>query len=151
MRLNIRYKKPLEEVHQGTIEMHKNAKGYNIQIDGKFYFPHRDNPVLEHLEELKDKELWVAITKDEISYGTFTFAAPDFFVRINEEEKSVEIEKEIPLNQIDNPDDPFKWDYVVIAKCKTVDETDTFIDKLEDLKVPEKTIKNALDEFYAMQ
>lgn len=151
MQLNIRYQKPLEEVHQGLIEMHKNVKGYNIQIDGKFYFPHRDNPVLQQLDKLKDRELWVAIYKDDISYGTFTFAAPDYFVRIDEEKKAVYIEKEIPLNQIDNPDEPFKWDYINIAYCDSVDKTDLFIDTLEDLKVPEKIIKNALDEFYAMQ
>ena len=56
MRLNICYKKPLEEIHQGSIEMHKNAKGYNIQIDGKFYFPHRDNPALKHLEAGRRRE-----------------------------------------------------------------------------------------------
>ena len=62
MILNVRYKRPLEEPITTEVELHKNVKGYNIKIDGKFYFPHRDNPVLKHLEEFKGKELWVYIS-----------------------------------------------------------------------------------------
>ena len=34
MKLNVRYKKPLEEPYECEVELKKNNKGYNIQIDG---------------------------------------------------------------------------------------------------------------------
>lgn len=151
MKLNIRYKKPLEEVHQGEVELHKNAKGYNIQIEGKFYFPDRNNQVINNLDKVKDKELWVVIYKDEINYGNIAFASPDYFIRFNEEEKSVWIEKEIPLNQIDNPDQPYIWDYIVLDKCSSPEQTDLFIDNLENLGCPDQLIKEALKIFYNLQ
>lgn len=149
MNLYIRYKKSLfEDIYQTKIDLHKNNKGYNIQINGKFYFPYKDSPILKQLDKVKDKELWVAITRDEINYGNFSFAVPDYFVKVDEKNKQVLIEKEVPLNDLDNPDEPFVWDYVIIAKCDSVDKTDAFIDELEDLEVPEPLIKEAITEFY---
>lgn len=151
MKLNIRYKKEMEEPFQREIELKKNTKGYNIQVEGKFYFPRKDNPMLTHLDEYKDKEVWVVITKDEINYGNIAFAAPDYFTRFDEEKKEVWVEKEIPLNLLDNPEETFKWDYVVMDKCSSVEQTDKFIDNLENMGCPEIIIKEAIKTFYALQ
>lgn len=150
MKLNIRYQKPLEEPYQGEVELKKNNKGYNIQIEGKYYFPKRDNPLLKDLDKFKDKEVWVVITRDEVNYGNIAFAAPDYFTRYDEDRKEVWVEKEIPLCQIDNPEEPYIWDYLTLAKCSSVEQTDRFIDTLEDQGCPEVIIKEALKVFYSL-
>lgn len=151
MKLNIRYQKPTEEPYQGEIELKKNAKGYNIQIEGKFYFPKRDNPLIKNLDKFKDKEVWVVVTKDEVNYGNIAFAAPDYFTRFDENKKEVWVEKEVPLNQIDNPEEPFIWDYVVMDRCSSIEQTDKFIDNLENMGCPEAIIKEAIKTFYSLQ
>ena len=151
MKLNVRYKKPLEEPYECEVELKKNNKGYNIQIEGKYYFPKRDNPLLNNLDKFKDKEIWVVVTKDEFNYGNISFAAPDYFTRFDEEKKEVWVEKEIPLNQIDNPDETFVWDYVIMARCSSIEQTDKFIDSLESKGCPEPIIREAIKLFYSLQ
>ena len=151
MKLNIRYKKIMGDPFQGEVELKKNNKGYNIQIEGKYYFPKKDNPLLNNLDKFKDKEVWVVVTRDEISYGNISFAAPDYFVRFDEDKKEVWVEKEIPLNQIDNPDETYIWDYVVMDRCSSVEQTDKFIDNLENMNCPEIIIKEAIKVFYTLQ
>ena len=153
MNLYVHYKKTGEDKVTSSIQLHKNNKGYNVQIEGKFYFPKYDNPVIRNIdkEEKKKRELWVVVTKDEINYGNISFAVPDYFVRVNESKKSVFIEKEVPLNQLDNPDEPFIWDYLNIAECNSVDQTDEFIENCENLRVPEQIVMEAIKTFYSLQ
>jgi hypothetical protein len=151
MKLNVRYRKPTEEPYQSEVELRKNNKGYNIQIEGKYYFPKRDNPLLQNLEEFKDKEVWVVVTKDEVNFGYISFAAPDYFARFDENKKEVWVEKEVPLNQIDDPEEPFVWDYVEMDRCSSIEQTDRFIDNLESQGCPEVIIKEAIETFYSLQ
>lgn len=150
MKVKVRYQKPCEEPVTTELDLHKNAKGYNVKIEGKYYFPAPTNPVIQNLEKYEHQELWVVVKEDKYNWGAIAFAVPDYFIKPDFENKSVIVEKEIPLNQIDNVDEPFKWDYVEIGKCSNVDDTDKFIDKLESEGCPEQLIKAALNEFYAM-
>lgn len=150
MELNIRYlDKDLNKIDTSLI-LHKNQKGYHIKLNGKYYFPNKDNPVLKNLEDFKNKELWVAIISDNISYGNFAFVVPDYFIREIENTSEVYIEKEIPLNIIetDLEQKMFSWDYIKLGNMKSIEDTDKFIDQMESLKVPEPLIKKALDLFY---
>lgn len=151
MKVNIKYKKELEQPVTTELELHKNQKGYNINIEGKFYFPSHNNPVIKHLNEYENIELWVVITEDKFNFGNIAFAVPDYFIIPDMEKKEIRVEKEIPLNFIDNPDETYKWDYEVISRVSEIDKTDDFIDELEAKGVPEKLIKLALDEFYALK
>ena len=148
MELKSRYINSDNDKIDSDLILHKNQKGYHIKLDGKFYFPNRDNLVLKNLDKFKDKELWVAIISDDISYGNFAFVVPDYFVRENYNNE-VYIEKEIPLNIIkEGSDNCFSWDYVNLGSIKSQEDSDRFIDDMESLKVPEKIIKEALNLFY---
>ena len=81
-----------------------------------------------------------------VSYGEFSLAVPDFFVRENSEE--VYIEKEVPINDLAKEEHIFSWDYLKIGSLSTVEESDTFIEIMEDKKVPETVIKEAITVFY---
>ena len=151
MKVNVRYKKELEEPVTTELELHKNEKGYNIKIEGKYYFPAFDNPVIKNLDKFEDKELWVVVKEDKYNYGNIAFAVPDYFVVPDFDKREIRVEKEIPLNQIDNVDEPFIWDYVVLARVSDPDKTEEFIDKLESKGCPDQLIKAALDEFYALR
>ena len=54
-------------------------------------------------------------------------------------------------NLLDNPVETFRWDYVVMDKCSSVEQTDKFIDNLENMGCPEIIIKEAIKTFYALQ
>lgn len=151
MKVNVRYQKELEEPVTTEVELHKNAKGYNIKIEGKYYFPSHDNPVVKNIESFEDKELWVVVKEDKYNYGNIAFAVPDYFIVPDFDKKEIRVEKEVPLNQIDNVDEPYKWDYLVIGKVSDPDQTDDFIDELEAKGCPELLIKEALNEFYALR
>lgn len=149
MKLNVRYKRPFEEAVTTQLELHKNQKGYNINIEGKYYFPKADNPVVKDLEKYQDQQdIWVVVVKDNYNYGNIAFAKPDFFVKVDE--NKVIVEKEVPLNNLDDPEHPYTWDYLNIGEVDNADDTDRFIDDLENNGCPEVIIKEALKEFYAL-
>lgn len=151
MKLNMRYQKPTEEPVETEVELHKNSKGYNIRIEGKYYFPNSNNKVINNLSEYENKELWVVVIEDKFNYGNIAFAVPDFFIIPDYEKKEIKVEKEVPLNLLDNPDQPYKWDYITLATVSDPDKTEAFIDKLEAAGCPDQIIRSALDEFYFMR
>lgn len=148
MKVKMRYQNTYEQPITAELELHKNQKGYNICLNGKYYFPKADNPVVQDISKFEHRELWVVVTKDNFNYGNISFAAADYFVIPEPDTKSVRVEKEIPCNKIDDPEDPYFWDYEVIGRCKTVEGTDAFIDSLESIGCPAVIIKQALNEFY---
>lgn len=150
MKVNVRYQKEMEEPVTTELELHKNNKGYNIRIEGKYYFPKQDNPVILNLNKFENRELWVVVQEDRLNYGNIAFAVPDYFIIPDFEKREVRVEKEIPLNMIDNPDDTYKWDYDIIGRCSSVEQTDKFIDDLEAAGCPDQFIKSALSEFYEL-
>lgn len=148
MNLNVKYQDAMGEWVEQSLTLHKNNKGYHVKIEGKYYFPKADNLVLKKPEEFKDKELWVLITYDNVSYGNISFAVPDFFVRDDEDSNKVYIEKEIPVNYLTREENIWEYGYKTIATLSSEEESDDFIDKLENAKVPESIIKEALSLFY---
>lgn len=146
----MRYQRTLEDPITTELELHRNQKGYNIQLDGKFYFPRLNNPVINNLEKYEHQELWVVIEEDKVNYGTIAFAVPDYFIIPDYDKKEVRIEKEIPLNFLDEIEETYKWDYDIIAKVNNPDQTEKFIDELEAQGCPDRLIKEALNEFYAL-
>ena len=147
MAIHVRYQEPSEKPVNEDVIVHKNNKGFHIKIGGKFYFPEgKSVDIISNLSKFDNYEFWVAITSDNVSYGKFSLAVPDFFVRENSEE--VYIEKEVPINDLAKEEHIFSWDYLKIGSLSTVEESDTFIEIMEDKKVPETVIKEAITVFY---
>lgn len=148
MNLNIHYQKPYEQPYTTSCILHKNNKGFHINIEGKYYFPNPNNPVIQFPDKYEDKELWVVIIKDRVSYGNFAFAPPDYFVKEKEDSTEVSIEKEIPCNHLDREENIYEWVYPIVATIKHPDESEKFIDICEDKGVPDSVVKEALSLFY---
>lgn len=147
MAIHVRYQEPFGKPINEDVLVHKNNKGFHIKIGGKFYFPEGTSvDIISNLSKFDNYEFWVAITSDNVSYGKFALAVPDFFVRENSEE--VYIEKEVPINDLAKEEHIFSWDYLKIGSLSTVEESDTFIEIMEDKKVPETVIKEAITVFY---
>ena len=147
MAIHVRYQEPFGKPVNEDVLVHKNNKGFHIKIGGKFYFPEgKSVDIISNLSKFDNYEFWVAITSDNVSYGKFSLAVPDFFVRENSEE--VYIEKEVPINDLAKEEYIFSWDYLKIGSLSTVEESDTFIEIMEDKKVPETVIKEAITVFY---
>lgn len=147
MAIHVRYQEPFGKPVNEDVLVHKNNKGFHIKIGGKFYFPEgKSVDIISNLSKFDNYEFWVAITSDNVSYGKFALAVPDFFVRENSEE--VYIEKEVPINDLAKEEHIFSWDYLKIGSLSTVEESDTFIEIMEDKKVPETVIKEAITVFY---
>lgn len=147
MAIHVRYQEPFGKPVNEDVLVHKNNKGFHIKIGGKFYFPEGTSvDIISNLSKFDNYEFWVAITSDNVSYGKFALAVPDFFVRENSEE--VYIEKEVPINDLAKEEHIFSWDYLKIGSLSTVEESDTFIEIMEDKKVPETVIKEAITVFY---
>ena len=156
MAIHVRYQEPFGKPVNEDVLVHKNNKGFHIKIGGKFYFPEGTSvDIISNLSKFDNYEFWVAITSDNVSYGKFALAVPDFFVRENSEEVYIEKEvpindlaKEVPINDLAKEEHIFSWDYLKIGSLSTVEESDTFIEIMEDKKVPETVIKEAITVFY---
>ena len=147
MKIKVRIEDELGKVYNQELPLNKTQKGYMLKIDNKVYFPKNISAVLR---SGYDKELWLLVLEDQVSFGIGTLVCPDYFVKENED-GSISIEKEVPKNRLFKEDDIYEWDYPIIYTLSSPDDTDNFIDEMEIEGLDDKFIKNALDQFYELQ